>query len=85
MILTIKSTIDLNVIFSQEVTDKQTSGMYYAFDISLPADIPDGEYEYTLTDGNDILSTGMMTILGKIDHRDTQYQKEITYKQYETN
>lgn len=81
MTLTIKNTTDLQVIYSQEVTDKQTSSQYFTFDITLPEGIPDGEYEYTLTDGEVTLSTGIMTISGKADHPE-QYEKEIQYEQY---
>lgn len=82
MILTIKSTIDLKVILQEDVTDKQTSAGYYTFDITLPDGIPDGEYEYTLRDGDDILSNGVMTIRGKNGVAKEQYDKETEYEQY---
>lgn len=81
MTLTIKNTTDLQVIYSQEVTDKQTSSQYFTFDITLPEGIPDGEYEYALTDGEVTLSTGIMTILGKASAPE-QYEKDIQYEQY---
>ena len=81
MTLTIKNTTDLQVIYSQEVTDKQTSSQYFTFDITLPEGIPDGEYEYALTDGEVTLSTGIMTILGK-ESAPEQYEKDIQYEQY---
>ena len=82
MTLTIKSTIDLKVILSTEVVDKRTSAGYYTFDITLPAGIPDGEYEYTLQDGDDILSRGIITIQGKQEVTKEQYNKPIEYEQY---
>ena len=81
MTLTIKNTIDLNVILDTEVTDKGTSARFYTFDISLPEGVPDGEYEYTLKDGDTILSTGIINIRGRAEN-DTQYEKEIQYTQY---
>lgn len=81
MRLTIKNTIDLNVILDTEVTDKGTSARFFTFDISLPEGIPDGEYEYTLKGGDTILSTGIINIRGKAEN-DTQYEKEIQYTQY---
>lgn len=81
MKLTIKNTIDLNVILDTEVTDKGTSARFYTFDITLPEGIPDGEYEYTLKDGDTILSTGIINIRGKAEN-DTQYEKAIQYTQY---
>lgn len=57
MRLEIKNTTDRNVILSMDVTDKETSRMYYVFDVNLPVGIPDGEYEYRLFDGTEIVSS----------------------------
>ena len=84
MTLTIKNTTDLQVIFSSEVTDKRTSDQYFTFDVTLPEGIPDGEYEYTLQDDGVVLSTGIMTIQGRRDNQNEQYNKDILYEQYET-
>lgn len=83
MKLTIKNTTDLNAILDTEVTDKGTSARFYTFDITLPEGIPDGEYEYTLQDDGLVLSTGIIKIQGK-GGTDKQFNKEIAYKQYET-
>lgn len=83
MKLTIKNTTDLNVILDTEVTDKGTSAGFYTFDISLPEGIPDGEYEYILQDEDVVLSTGIIKIQGKVNP-DEQFNKDIAYKQYET-
>ena len=83
MKLTIKNTIDLNVILDTEVTDTGTSARFFTFDISLPEGIPDGEYEYILHDDELVLSTGIIKIQGKAD-TDKQYDKDIQYEQYET-
>ena len=85
MRLTITNTIDHNVIYNQEVTDKGTSAKFYTLDITLPDGIPDGEYEYTLMDADGVLSTGIMTILGANRHRKTEYEKDVIYEQYETD
>lgn len=84
MILKIRNTTDLQEIYNSEVTDKGTSGSYYTFDITLPEDIVDGEYEYILSDNDDVLSTGIITIQGKDTYPKEQYNKPITYEQYET-
>lgn len=84
MKLTIKNTTDLKVILDTEVTDKGTSARYYNFDITLPEGIPDGEYEYILQDGEETLSTGIITIQGGVDYHKRQYDKTIQYEQYET-
>ena len=80
MVLRIWSTID-RAGFTLAVTDIPTYRAYYKFAISLPAGIPDGEYEYQLSkDGKD-LSLGLL-IIGASE-APTQYDKDITYKQYE--
>lgn len=76
------STIDLESHILQEVVDLNTSGLYYNIAVTLPAYLPDGEYEYTLSDGNNLLSTGFL-ILGE-SATPSQYEKEITYEQYTT-
>lgn len=81
MELIITSTIDKVEIFHQEVTDKGESGMNYTFDIALPDGIASGEYEYKLVDGEEVLSTGLISI-GDL-RAVGQYEKEVTYKQYE--
>lgn len=76
-----KSTIDLTD-FSQVVTDLQTSDLYYNLAVTLPADLPDGEYEYTLAVGDTILSSGLL-VIGE-NFSPEEYNKTITYEQYET-
>ena len=83
MKLSIRNTTDLRV-YDFEVTDKGTSAAYYTFDITLPDDIADGEYQYTLSSGDETLSTGLLYIQGKVNHPKEQYDKQITYEQYET-
>lgn len=77
-----KSTIDLDVVTEQVVTDLHTSDRYYDIAVSLPEGIPTGEYEYTLEAGKDVLSTGIL-VVGET-FRPNEYNKEITYEQYET-
>jgi hypothetical protein len=82
MRLKAKSTIDLDTEINEGVTDLQTSDLYFNLAISLHEGIPDGEYEYTLYAGDIVLSTGLMMV-GGFSHPE-QYEKEITYEQYET-
>lgn len=76
-----KSTIDLTD-FSQVVTDLQTSDLYYNLAVTLPADLPDGEYDYSLAVGDTILSSGLL-VIGE-NFSPSEYNKTITYEQYET-
>jgi hypothetical protein len=77
-----RNTIDLEVEINEVVTDLQTSDLYFNLAISLPADLPNGEYEYTLAVGEIRLSTGLL-VIGENSHP-SEYNKEITYEQYET-
>lgn len=77
-----KSTIDLVVEINQDVTDLQTSDLYFNLAIELPAGLPDGEYEYTLLSGQIPISSGLL-VIGE-NGRPSEYEKEITYEQYET-
>ena len=77
------STIDLDTKVNQIVQDSGASSGYYIISVTLPAGMPDGEYEYTLRGGPDkILSSGLL-IVGGYASQDSQYNKEITYEQYE--
>lgn len=77
-----KSTIDLAVEVNQAVTDLQSSDLYFDLAIALPAGLPDGEYEYSLQAGDEILSSGLL-VIGENSHP-SEYNKEIQYEQYET-
>jgi hypothetical protein len=77
-----RNTIDLEVEINEVVTDLQTSDLYFNLAITLPADLPNGEYEYTLAVGEIRLSTGLL-VIGENSHP-SEYNKEITYEQYET-
>ena len=77
-----RNTIDLEAEINEVVTDLQTSDLYFNLAISLPADLPNGEYEYTLAVREISLSTGLL-VIGENSHP-SEYNKEITYEQYET-
>ena len=75
-----KSTIDLAVEINQEVTDLQTSDLYFNLAIELPAGLPDGEYEYTLLAGEILVSSGLL-VIGDYT-KPSEYNKDIKYEQY---
>ena len=77
-----KNTINLEEEVDVHVTDLQTSDLYYNLAIELPAGLPDGEYEYTLSSEGDTLSTGLL-VVGDYS-KPNEYDKNITYEQYET-
>lgn len=82
LVFTAKSTIDLDTKVNRAVTDLQTSDLYFNLAIALPAGLPNGEYEYSLSSGGVMLSTGLLVIGGYTNP--SEYNKEITYEQYET-
>lgn len=53
----------------------------YEIGISLPEDIVDGEYNYTLTDGGNVLGSGLLQI-GEYTAPKTEYNKKETIKVY---
>ena len=77
-----KSTIDLEVEINQVVTDLQTSALYFNLAVTLNAGLPDGEYEYSLSAGEILVSSGLL-VIGE-NGKPNEYNKVITYEQYET-
>lgn len=80
MVLSLKSTINQSVILLN-VIDSATSHLYFRFSIELPADMPSGEHEYSLSDDAGELSTGLM-ILGE-SSSPIEFKKVIQYEQCE--
>lgn len=64
------------------VTDMNTSGLYFHLAVALPEGIADGEYQYTLKNGNIQVSCGLLYI-GDLQSA-SQYERTITYQQYES-
>ena len=77
-----KSTIDLEVEINQVVTDLQTSDLYFNLAVTLNAGLPNGEYEYSLSVGEILVSSGLLVIGENV--KPNEYNKVITYEQYET-
>lgn len=64
------------------VTDLNTSGLYFNLAVSLPGGLADGEYQYSLKDGNIQVSCGLLYV-GDLQSP-SQHETTITYKQYES-
>lgn len=77
-----KNTINLTNEIDLYVADIRVSTLYYFLAVILPEHVADGEYEYTLSYEDTILATGLL-VVGDLSHPD-QYEKEISYEQYET-
>lgn len=62
------------------VSDLNTSGLYYNIAAALPSGMADGEYEYTLSAGELVLSEGIAIIGG--NQKRHEYEKATEYRQY---
>ena len=81
MALVMRSTTDLQET-TLSVTDLNTSGLYFNLAVALPGGLADGEYQYSLKDGNIQVSCGLLYV-GDLQSP-SQHDTTITYKQYES-
>lgn len=81
MALVMRNTTDLQET-TLSVTDLNTSGLYFNLAVALPGGLADGEYQYTLKDGNIQVSCGLLYV-GDLQSP-SQHETTITYKQYES-
>lgn len=81
MTLVIRNTTDLQET-TLSVTDLNTSGLYFNLAVALPGGLADGEYQYSLKNGNIQLSCGLLYV-GDLQSP-SQHETTITYKQYES-
>lgn len=82
MLFSLKNTIDLTEDLSVEVTDEASYSLYHLISLTLTDDLTEGEYEYSLTEDGKVLSSGLLIVTGESRTVD-QYEKDITYEQYE--
>lgn len=75
-----ESNMELADLISIDVSDLDTSDLYYDLSVTLPDDLPGGEYDYRLTDDAGILSQGIL-VVGDSFTID-QYEKDVEYEQY---
>ena len=81
MSLVMRNTTDLQET-TLSVTDLNTSGLYFNLAVALPGGLADGEYQYSLKNGNIQVSCGLLYI-GNLQSP-SQHETTITYKQYES-
>ena len=81
MALVMRSTTDRQDT-TLSVTDLNTSGHYFNLAVALPGGLADGEYQYSLKDGNIQVSCGLVYV-GDLQSP-SQHETTITYKQYES-
>ena len=81
MTLVMRNTTDLQET-TLSVTDLNTSGLYFNLAVALPGGLADGEYQYSLKNGNIQVSCGLLYV-GDLQSP-SQHETAITYKQYES-
>ena len=81
MTLLMRNTTDLQET-TLSVTDLNTSGLYFNLAVALPGGLADGEYQYSLKNGNIQVSCGLL-YFGELQSP-SQHETTITYKQYES-
>ena len=81
MYLVMRNTTDQKET-TLSVTDLNTSGLYFNIAVVLPGGLADGEYQYSIKDGNMQVSCGLLYI-GDLQSP-SQHETTITYKQYES-
>ena len=77
-----RSTVGLDIPISATMLDLKVHRLCYALAVTLPEDIATGEYEYRLTAGGNLVSTGILVIQDG-PAPTGQYNHSITYEQYE--
>ena len=81
MALVMRNTTDLQET-TLSVTDLNTSGIYFNLAVALPGELADGEYQYSLKNGDIQVSCGILYVGDLQSPR--QHETTITYKQYES-
>lgn len=81
MTLVMRNTTDLQET-TLSVTDLNTSGLYFNLAVALPGGLADGEYQFSLKNGNIQVSCGLLYV-GDLQSP-SQHETTITYKQYES-
>ena len=81
MTLVMRNTTDQQET-TLSMTDLNTSGLYFNLAVALPGGLADGEYQYSLKNGNIQVSCGLLYV-GDLQSP-SQHETTITYKQYES-
>ena len=59
------------------LADLNMSRLFYTFDITFPANMDDGEYSYTLYDGDVVKATGLLQVGDYTPEKTTYENNEI--------
>ena len=80
---TARSTVDLDTPITALVIDLGLHRVYYNVALSLPEGVAPGEYQYELTAGDEVVSTGLL-IIRDAGNTAREYNKPIEYEQYQS-
>lgn len=76
----LRSTIDRDTVVDAVVLDLKILLRYYAVAVQLPDGAPTGEYEYEMTAGGAVVSSGVLVVASPdVVH---EYNKTVQYEQY---
>lgn len=79
---TADNTVTMLVVDDWEIhTEGGVKEAFARLEVTLPLDMPLGEYEYTLTADGETVSRGILQVL-ESQAEPMQYNKEIVYRQY---
>lgn len=81
MVLKLKNDVDKKVYFFDNLDDINDSKMFFHFNIRLYNGMPDGSYEYILTENDTVLASGVVQI-GEYTQSNTAYTKNNEFIQY---
>ena len=91
LVFTAKSTINLDMVINVSVLNLEVSDLYLFLAVSVPAGAPNGEYQFTLSAGDDVVTTGLLvlcqegeghTIVDGDEFSRTETENSATYEQY---
>ena len=87
MTLKLQNNLTKKVHTFNNLEDKLASRMFYTFDITLPEDVDDGEYTYSLLDENGNVKASGLAQIGDYAPQNNTYapQTQNGYVQYNSN
>ena len=87
-----RSTINLDVVMDLQVLDLKMSNQYFFLAVQVPEGAPNGEYQYIISVGGEVVTTGILvlceegagfTIVDEGEFQREQTYQKIKYEQYE--
>lgn len=76
MVLKLTNNLSKSEMELIDLEDKKDSALLYAFDISLPVGMSDGEYTYQLYDGVKKLSEGLLQVGDHVQEKKEYNEKK---------